>query len=106
MAVEPRELISTVPADAQVLRLPVRRARLPLADLVLLVDAWSLLAVLWATRIWAGSLDPLVTFYALALFALIAGPYARRERLLFQASDDLAAVVKNGVLAYAAGAAL
>lgn len=77
-----------------------------LASLVLLADAWMLITVLWAARFVTGGLDPAAALYALILYALVSGPYARRQRLTYSASDDIVSVVKNGFFAYALSAAV
>lgn len=100
-------LSAAIDAEAPSLRLKGHlQGRTSLADLVLLVDVWMLLALLWGVRFLTLRLDPAAVLYSLVFFALVSGPYANRQRLTYSAADDLAPTAKHAVVAYAASVAV
>lgn len=82
------------------------RVRFLPGDVVSLVDTWILLAVLWASRMLTGSLDPAVTVFGLSAFALLVSPTVQRERLNNNALDDAGTILRGAAFAYAIASAV
>lgn len=75
-------------------------------DVVPLVDIWALLALMWASRLVTGTLDPAVALFGLGIFALVASPKAQSDRLSVSALNDIGTMFKRVWLAYALASAV
>jgi exopolysaccharide biosynthesis polyprenyl glycosylphosphotransferase len=74
----------------------------PLRDVVVgLTDSWILLAVLWASRFYTGSLRLSVALFATASFVLVVAPLFDQRRLSAGALDDAGPIFRRVCLAYA-----
>lgn len=81
----------------------------PLRDIVVpLMDSWMLLAMLWATRFYTGSLRPSIALFGLAASAFVVAPCFAGRRLSASALDDAGPLLRRICFAYAvsSGAAL
>jgi exopolysaccharide biosynthesis polyprenyl glycosylphosphotransferase len=83
------------------------RPRVLPQHVVVLFDAWALLAVMWATRAVSGSLDPSVALLGFATFAqLRVFGLGVRQRLSASAVDDAAVIIRRVALSFAVASAL
>jgi exopolysaccharide biosynthesis polyprenyl glycosylphosphotransferase len=91
-------------AGSQVAR---RASRPVLSDLVALTDVWVLLAILWASRLATGSLDPAVVLFGLVSVAFVLAPgRGRRGTLTVGALNDAGHIFRRVWLAYAVASAV
>jgi exopolysaccharide biosynthesis polyprenyl glycosylphosphotransferase len=78
----------------------------PLRDIVVaLTDSWVLLAILWSTRFYTGSVRPSVALFGIAAFAFVIAPHFGTRRLSASAVDDAGPLVRRICLAYAVASA-
>ena len=75
-------------------------------DVVPLVDIWVLLALMWASRLVTGHLDPAVALFGLGVFALVASPKAQSDRLSVSSLNDIGTMLRRVWLAYALASAV
>jgi exopolysaccharide biosynthesis polyprenyl glycosylphosphotransferase len=104
--VQPTALTSERPwwAEAGVAARPSKVR--PLRDIVVaLTDSWVLLAILWATRFYTGSVRPSVAVFGLAAFALVVAPHFGARRLSASAVDDAGPLIRRICVAYAVASA-
>jgi exopolysaccharide biosynthesis polyprenyl glycosylphosphotransferase len=79
----------------------------PLRDIVVaLMDSWVLLAILWTTRFYTGSMRASVTLFGAAAFVFVVAPHFGARRLSPSALDDAGPVVRSICLAYAISSAV
>lgn len=76
------------------------------AGFIALIDAWALIAVMWGSRLIAGSVDAASAVFALALLASLTGTRSSSGRLHATALDDVGLMLSRSVLCFAAAAAL
>jgi exopolysaccharide biosynthesis polyprenyl glycosylphosphotransferase len=81
------------------------RFKLSQRDLIFFIDMWIVLACLWATRLFTGTLDPGVGVFGLTTFVVLVVPKSARDRLGPNVLDDVGPIFRRICIAYAAGSA-
>ncbi len=74
-------------------------------DIVFLVDAWLMVAILWGSRVVIGRLHPGVAIFGIAVFALVVLP-ENGDRLRPSALEDVGTITRRVVTAFALVAAI
>lgn len=74
--------------------------------LVTMVDVWVLLALLWASRVVTGTLDPGVALFGCAVMALLVSPRVQHERLNLSALNEAGTILRRTCFAYAGASAV
>ena len=89
------------PAALEGTRSSSRAARVALrqGDIVLLSDLWAMVAFLWCSKI-AWDLPDSIAVFAVALFAMTAGPAADGNRLTPSAFDDVGPIARRVCLSF------
>ncbi|MGI8709250.1 MAG: sugar transferase [Actinomycetota bacterium] len=82
-----------------------KRAFLPSGELVLAVDLWVVLAVLWASKLASWGFQPAVAVLSVTALALVAVPRTFSDHLTFSAIEDAGSIIRRVALAYALASA-